>query len=153
LKVLIAYSSKHGFTKRCAELLAEKLQGSKVMSLDGSDKIDLESFDAVILGSSVYVGSVRKPVAKFCQENLGVLKTKRLGFFVCCGFEDKANEQMKSGIPQELLLIAKATGHFGYNFADIGKVDSFIAKMVKAPVGTTLVKGAEIDSFAEAMMG
>jgi len=63
-----------------------------------------------------------------------------LGFFVCCGLENKAEEQLKTVFPQELLARAVTTGYFGYA-VDYGKM-SFLDRIVMR-----LVSGQKENQF------
>ncbi|HWS58841.1 MAG TPA: flavodoxin domain-containing protein [Actinotalea sp.] len=58
MRVLVAVASRHGSTREIGEAIAEVLRGSGFV-VDLSDPDDVESladYDAVVLGSSVYVG-------------------------------------------------------------------------------------------------
>ena len=53
MSTLIAYASKYGFTKTCAENLAKKL-GDQVELCDlGGNQPDLKKYDKVIIGGSI----------------------------------------------------------------------------------------------------
>lgn len=83
MSTLIVYATKYGFTKTCAEILAKKL-GENVDIYDLSSNLpDLMKYDKVIIGGSIYAGKIRKPVMRFCSDNLNTLKGKKLGFYIC----------------------------------------------------------------------
>ncbi|MEJ2549409.1 MAG: flavodoxin domain-containing protein [Anaerolineales bacterium] len=69
--VLIAYASKYGATKEIAEKIGEVLRQSgltaEVQPADGIK--DVSSYQAVVLGSAVYVGKWRKQAVKFLNAN------------------------------------------------------------------------------------
>ena len=111
---LIVYASKYGFTKRCAEILAKKL-GENVDIYDlNSNLPDPMKYDKVMVGGSIYAGKIRKPVMRFCTDNLNTLKGKKLGLFICgMAKEDDAQKQLESSFPQELLAVCAAKGFFG----------------------------------------
>lgn len=75
---------------------------------------DLESFDTIVIGGSVYVGKIQAPIRSLCEQNIDVLSTKRLGLFICAANVEQAQTQLTQNFPQPLIEAAKATGYFGY---------------------------------------
>jgi menaquinone-dependent protoporphyrinogen oxidase len=69
--VLIAYASKYGATKEIAEKIGEVLlQSGLTAEVQPADGIkDVSSYQAVVLGSAVYVGKWRKQAVKFLNAN------------------------------------------------------------------------------------
>lgn len=82
--VLVAYASKHGATREIAECIAKTLteKGIDCTSLSAEQARDVATYDAVVAGSAVYIGKMRKEIRRFLQKNEQVLKTKRLWLFV-----------------------------------------------------------------------
>jgi menaquinone-dependent protoporphyrinogen oxidase len=118
MKTLIAYTSKYGCTEKCAKILSEKLPGeTDLINLEGERPVDLSAYDRIIIGGSIYMGRVQKPVTDFCNKNLDQLKGKKLGLFICCMSEGKdAEAQLNNAFPKELLDIAIAKDYFGGEF-------------------------------------
>lgn len=58
MKVLVAVASRHGSTREIGDAIAEVLRetGCDAVVADPDDVESVEPFDAVVLGSSVYVG-------------------------------------------------------------------------------------------------
>lgn len=114
MSTLIAYASKYGFTEKCAKALSSKLDGRvDVVNLD-IKRPNLEAYDTVIIGGSVYIGKIRKPVRRFCAQNLDRLSKKRLGLFICGLAEGAdADRQLQTVFPKELLAAAAAKESFG----------------------------------------
>lgn len=133
MSTLIAYATKYGFTKTCAEILAKKL-GEKVDICDLNRNLpDLMKYDKVIIGGSVYAGKIRKPVMQFCSDNINILKGKKLGLFICgMAKEDDAQKQLDSSFPKELLAAAAAKGFFGgeCNYDKMNFMEKFIMKKI-----------------------
>jgi len=131
MSTLIVYSSKYGFTKTCAEILAKKL-GENVDIYDlNSNLPDLMKYDKVIVGGSIYAGKIRKPVMRFCTDNLNTLKGKKLGLFICgMAKEDDEQKQLDSSFPQELLAVCAAKGFFGgeCNYEKMNFLEKFSVK-------------------------
>ena len=102
MKILIAYSSKHGTTKRCAEMLGKELSGSCQVSLCDVRAEDIPSpdgFDAVILGSSVRMARISKKIKKYMKINIEKLNAMPCAVFLCCGFPDEFDEYLRTELP------------------------------------------------------
>lgn len=58
MKVLVAVASRHGSTREIGEAIAEAMRqaGHEVVVADPDDVESVDAYDAVVLGSSVYVG-------------------------------------------------------------------------------------------------
>ena len=71
MKLLIAYTSKNGVAKRCAEMLEKTL--SKTANIDVVDLLvntpDPSEYDAVVLGGSIRFGSFNKKLKVFLKNN------------------------------------------------------------------------------------
>jgi menaquinone-dependent protoporphyrinogen oxidase len=67
--VLVTYASKYGATKEIAEKIGEVLRRAglqvDIFAVDGS--LDIAPYEAVILGSAVYVGKWQKEAVTFLQ--------------------------------------------------------------------------------------
>lgn len=133
MSTIIVYATKYGFTKTCAELLAKRL-GDKVDICDlSNNQPDLMKYDKVIVGGSIYAGKIRKPVMRFCLDNLKVLKEKKLGLFICGMAEgDAAQKQLESTFPKELLSVAACKESFGgeCNYDKMNFLERFIMKKI-----------------------
>ena len=70
MRVLIAYSSKHGTTAKCARILAEKLGSAEVDIKDiNCESVDSpDNYDVVVLGSSVRMGTISKNIKKYIKD-------------------------------------------------------------------------------------
>lgn len=133
MNTLIIYASKHGTTEKCASLLSKKLAGKvDLYDIKAGTQPDLDSYDKVIIGSSIYVGKINKDINTFCLMNLDRLKEKKLGLFICCMNRNNAEQQLNSAFPQDLLQSASAKASFGgeLNFSRMNFAERFITKMV-----------------------
>lgn len=133
MRTLIVYATKYGFTKTCADILARKL-GENVDIYDlNSNLPDLMKYDKVIIGGSIYAGKIRKPVMRFCSDNLDNLKGKKLGLFICgMAKEEDAQKQIDSSFPEDLLAVCVAKGFFGgeCNYEKMNFLEKFIMKKI-----------------------
>ena len=79
MKLLIAYTSKNGVAKKCAEMLGEELPNT--IKYDLVDLLEkppvLDDYDAVVLGGSIHMETLHKKLKKFMQL---ILKNKLMKF-------------------------------------------------------------------------
>ncbi len=77
-KVLVAYYSKSGNTKKMAEIMAEELKERNldvtVKSVEEVDIDTLPSYDGYIIGSPNYFGTMAYPVKKFFDDSVKFFK-------------------------------------------------------------------------------
>jgi menaquinone-dependent protoporphyrinogen oxidase len=68
-KVLVAYASKNGSTAEIAEAIAQRLRqaGPSVDCVEAGEVTSLESYDAVVLGSAVYIKHWRGTARRFLR--------------------------------------------------------------------------------------
>lgn len=133
MNTIIVYSSKYGCTADCAKLLKSRLSGTVELSnIDqtNSKTLLLENFDTIILGSSIYVGSISKKMRAFCNENIDMLNRKRVGIFICCAFSGQVSEYLSKNFPVTLLKSAVIIKDFGgeARMNKLKGIDKFIMK-------------------------
>ncbi len=156
MKILIAYGTKYGSVKKCAEILKENLEGSiDLYDLKKDKEIDLAKYDKVIIGGSIYMGKIQKEVKAFCEKNMSVLKDKRLGLYICCMREkEEAKEQLKNSFSESLLSHASAANYLGYSF-DLKKMNFLHRFTIKKVAGVTGSQSnfdkSKIEEFAKKM--
>jgi menaquinone-dependent protoporphyrinogen oxidase len=108
LKILVAYRTRYGCTRRYAELLAERLTGEvTVADLRRESRLSPAAFDLVLLGSPIYAGAVPAGVTRFCQRHRSELLRVQVGLFICCLYEgERARVQLDAAFPEWLSLHA-----------------------------------------------
>ena len=133
MKILIAYSSKSGTVRECAEALAKKLSTNEVTLADlDTDTPDITGFDIAIIGGYVRMGKVSKKMKKFVADNTAVLAETMHAFFLCCGLPESTDYYLEKTIPRELLNTSISNMCFGGDLR-IQKqkgLDKIIAKMI-----------------------
>ena len=104
MKILIAYSSKSGTTRECAEELAKKLypKTPTLADLDGGFP-DMTDYELVIIGGYVRMGKISKSAVRYIKENEAVLGETMHAFFICCGQPESTDYYFKKSIPAHLL--------------------------------------------------
>jgi menaquinone-dependent protoporphyrinogen oxidase len=134
MKTLIAYGTKYGCTEKCASMLARKIPGEvTVLNLKENANHNIGEYDNVIIGGSIYAGKIQGIVKNFCEGNLKTLLSKKVGLFICCGFEgEKAEKQLVESFPATLQAKAMAKGFFGSEMSleRMGFLDRMIVRKV-----------------------
>lgn len=114
MKILIVYSSKTGTTKRCAEILADKLNcDTDIVNIKKIKQYDIRGYDKIVIGSNVRMGQIDKQIKQFCVENHQILVEKRAGLFVCCGYPESADHVISTNFNKKLLQRSEAKSCFG----------------------------------------
>jgi menaquinone-dependent protoporphyrinogen oxidase len=82
-RVLVAYASKHGATLEIAEALAEELgnAGNEVDCLAADDVQGVAGYDAVVLGSAVYMKRWRRSARRLLSRETAALAERPLWVF------------------------------------------------------------------------
>lgn len=83
MKVLVAYASKHGSTKRIAEFMCEKLRvhGLDVDVSNVSQVYEPGRYDAFVVGSALYIGQWMKEAKQFVSNNRELLSKRPVWLF------------------------------------------------------------------------
>ncbi len=114
MKLLIAYATKTGTARDCAEMLGSHFEGHEVVLADLEGEMPpLSDFDAVVIGSHVRAGRIHKRAKQFAAECEGNLGEKPLGLYLCCCFGDAAEDYFKKNYSQSLLERSVANLFFG----------------------------------------
>ncbi len=130
MNTIIIFSSKYGCVEDCASILKDKLAGFvTLVDINKPDiKFELEKYDTIIIGSSIYVGAISKKLRTLCNEYIDLLSKKRVGIFLCCAFPEQATEYLSANFPSALLKNAATVKMFGGE-ARLDKM-SFIDKLI-----------------------
>lgn len=133
MNILIAYTTKSGVTRECAEQLGSLFSAHTVELVDLLQRSpDLAAYDLVAIGAPVRYGRMDKRAVQFVAQNEDILKTKKFGLFCCCGFPDAAENCFKRAYPKEILSASIANIAFGGEMdpARVRGFDRFVTKMV-----------------------
>lgn len=145
-KVLVAYGTKYGATaeiaKRIGRVLRDAGLGVEVKAADRAG--DPGSYDAVVLGSAVYIGQWRKEAAKFLDANQAALAQKPVWVFSSGPTGEGDVEELMGGwsFPGKLQPIADRIGprdmtifHGAADESKMGRLDRWMLGRVKAAIG------------------
>ena len=138
MKILIAYATKYGTTKECAELLAGQLKNHDVtlFSIGDGEMPDTDGFDVLVFGSNIRMTKINKSLSKYLAENKDTLATRRCAYFLCCGFTDCFEDYLYKNIPEELLDSAVAVSCFGGSLDKTRAkgIDRFVISAVRSNI-------------------
>ena len=146
IKVLVIYASKNGATAEIAEKIEQVLQaaGLRTDLLSVDNIIDLTRYNAVILGSAVYIGHWRKKAAAFLKVNEKILSKQPLWLFSSgpTGQGDPVELSEGWSFPKALQPIADRIRprdivlfHGNVNIKNLGFIGKWMMKKVEAPIG------------------
>ncbi|MCL2377015.1 MAG: flavodoxin domain-containing protein [Defluviitaleaceae bacterium] len=153
MKTLILYASKHGATKEIAGRIEKKMGDATLCDLKQGDIPPLADFDCIIIGSSLYAGSIRKEAKAFAAKNAAALGKKACGLFLS-GLAEEGNNYFATNFPKNLLDKVKTRGFLGGIF-DPKKANVFerfvIKTVMKQSVYIEKIDDTAIDQFVNEM--
>lgn len=135
MKTLIIYASKTGTVEKCVKRINDKLKSTAVVNIY-NDNEDISQYDLIIVGSPIRMGMIDKKIKSFLITNLKILETKKMAYFICCGFHENYKKYYEQNIPNHLLDSAIIYETFGGEL-DLQKqkgIDKFITKIVNKRV-------------------
>jgi menaquinone-dependent protoporphyrinogen oxidase len=146
VQVLVAYATKYGATAEIAEKIGQVLReaGLRTDVLPVDRVSDLTPYQAVVLGSAVYIGQWRKEAVKFLKANETVLAEKPVWLFSSgpTGEEDAVELAQGWRFPEKLQPIADrvrprdvAVFHGAVDGGKLNFIEKWMLKNVKAPIG------------------
>ena len=131
MNTLIIYASKTGTTEKCANQINRQLKNSKMVNILDQNE-DINRYDLIVIGTPIRMGMIDKKIKKFLISNIETLKSKKVAYFICCGFNENWKSYYDQNISKDLLNSAIIYDTFGGEM-DIQKqkgFDKFITKMV-----------------------
>ena len=83
MRVLVTAGSKHGATTEMARMIGEVLagEGADVDLAEPGEVGSVEEYDAVVIGSAVYMGRWQEPVREFVDRHADALATRQVWLF------------------------------------------------------------------------
>lgn len=143
-RTLIAYATKYGTTLAIAEEIKDVLKefGIECDLINVMETGSIDAYDAVIIGSPVYMGKMLIEARDFCQKYMPFLAGKWVAIFVdgisCCPPGEESKQALYAAIdeisdyvhPAEKIAFAGAL-----NPSVLSEADAQIADMVHPPVG------------------
>ena len=146
VRVLVAYATKYGATAEIAEKIGQVLREASLRAdVLSADRVgDLTSYQAIVLGSAVYIGQWRKEAVKFLKVNETVLAEKPVWLFSSGPTGEGDPVELVQGwrFPGKLQPIADrvqprdvAVFHGAVDAGKLNFIEKRMLKAVKAPSG------------------
>jgi menaquinone-dependent protoporphyrinogen oxidase len=120
-RVLVAYAGRYGSTAEVAEAVGQEFSqcGAAVDVCAVKDVTDIESYDAVIVGSAIYYGKWLSEAVKIVTNSEGVLSRMPVAYFLTCLELTEVSDGEGPGIPVYLDPLLRTPPRVA------GKLDSF----------------------------
>ena len=145
-QVLVAYASKHGATAEIAEKIGQVFcQADLQIDVLPVDQVkDLTPYQAVVLGSAIYIGQWRKDAARFLQTYETPLAQRQVWLFSSgpTGKRDPKKIQKDQRLPESLQPVADriqprdiAVFHGNLDMKKLNFIEKTMIKKVNAPFG------------------
>jgi menaquinone-dependent protoporphyrinogen oxidase len=139
--VLIAVASKHGATYGVGAEIARVIADSGIQSdlCRVSDVAALDGYDAVVLGSAVYMGHWMPEATAFIERQIVELSKRPVWLFSSGPIGDPPKGTIDGRLLDRLLVDTGARDHqlFAGSIdpADLGLKEKVVTKVVRAPSG------------------
>lgn len=139
--ILIAFATRHGATHEIAETLKETFvnRGLSAETKPVQDVRSLDGYDAVIIGSAVYMGRWMKAARSFVDEHRGDLAGKDVWLFSSGPVGEPADAADEPFGIDEVVSVAHAHAHRIFagkiDRSELGLAERAVIRMVKAPDG------------------
>ncbi|MEA4916648.1 flavodoxin domain-containing protein [Proteiniphilum sp.] len=138
---LIVFASNHGTVEKCARELFRRIEGKvDICNLNRRNYLpDLSGYEAIIVGGSIHNGKIQDEISSFCNDNLELLASKRLGLFINCLYSgEKAQQQLDDAFPDVLNRRAVVRDYFG------GEVDKLKLSFWERVVTSRMIREGEL---------
>ena len=154
MKTLILYATKHGAAAEIAGRIAAQIDGAVTHDLKQQPIPSIDDFDCIIVGSSIYAGTMRKEARNYLDENCAELSKKKLGLFISGMGVDGEDGVLKQSFSDELLQAVKAANVLGGIFDPVKAsfFERLIMRIVTKQSGyMSNINDERISKFVEAM--
>jgi menaquinone-dependent protoporphyrinogen oxidase len=115
MNVLVAYASRQGATRGIAERIAQRLgvAGHHVDLRAVTDRIDVSGYEAIVIGSAVYLGRWQKEALAFVLQNQSIIAARPAWIFSSgpLGSElldAKGRNKLEAAVPDDIPELAEA---------------------------------------------
>ncbi len=141
MKLLIAVSSKHGSTREIAGSIAATIRdcGIEVEVADAGAVESVEPYDAVVIGSALYMGRWMGPARTLVERSADALRTRPVWLFSSGPMGRDIVDPADSAEGLRLLELVGARDHRLFagkaDRDEFGLVERAVVRMVKSPYG------------------
>ncbi|KGP74132.1 flavodoxin domain-containing protein [Pontibacillus yanchengensis] len=156
MKTLILYATKYGSAEKVAHQLATKLTGDvQTISIMKDAPPPLTEFDTVILGGSIYMGTIQKQLSNYVNDHVEELLEKRVGLYICAGEQDPEvkSKELVDSFPKSLYehaIVKEVVGH-EYHFDKMNLVEKLMLRMKGIKKSCSALSDERIDHTAHMM--
>ena len=152
MNTLILYATKYGTTREIAQRISNNIDNFVMHDLKQGDIPNLGEFDCVIIGSSLYAGTIRKEAKTFLSQNTNDLQNKKIGLFLCGIDESNGKKYFDDNFPADILRVAQAKSFLGGIF-EPQKANVFERLIMKAvakqPGHVNTVNDEKVKQFSD----
>jgi menaquinone-dependent protoporphyrinogen oxidase len=142
MRILIAVASKHGSTREIADALGDEFRqaGVDAVAADVRDAPPVADYDAVVIGSALYMGRWLPAARRFVYDNLDALAARPVWLVSSGPLGDTARPAPgEAAHVTELLTASGARGHAVFagklDRDALGSGERLVTRLVKAPAG------------------
>jgi menaquinone-dependent protoporphyrinogen oxidase len=141
MNVLVAYASKHGSTAEIAEVIARVLTeaGCAVELRRASMVGSMEEFDAVVIGSSIYIGQWHADAMRFIDEHERALQGTEVWLFSSGPIGEDPLPKEEPPVTEQLMERTGANEHRSFagrlDRSSLGFGERLITTALRAPSG------------------
>lgn len=152
MKTLILYATKHGAAKEIAARIAARIPDSTVCDIKSNNLPPISQFDCIILGASLYAGTIQKEAKTFLTQNSDTLRGKRIGLYLSGMDASREKEFFEANFSSEILQAATVKSFLGGVFdpKKAGVMERLIMKAVaKQSAYTNTISDDKIEQFVK----
>jgi menaquinone-dependent protoporphyrinogen oxidase len=140
MNVLVCHASRHGATQELANVIAEEIRRTARVDVSPLDRVtDLSGYDAVVIGSAVYLGRWLRPATDFITRLSPELRGRPVWLFSSGPLGGKPDVVVDEARLAQLTALTGAREHRivggRLDRADLGLSERAIVRMVGAPDG------------------
>jgi menaquinone-dependent protoporphyrinogen oxidase len=141
MNALVASATQHGATREIADMIGATLatRGIETDIRDVEHVEDVAGYDAVVLGSAVYMGSWMKPARAFVERHAEELRARPTWLFSSGPIGDPPKDGREPVRVDDLVAATHARGHrlFGGRLerSRLGMFERAVAHVVRSPEG------------------
>ncbi len=144
-RYLIVYAGRTGTASGCAQQLRKKLISADAVNAARRrelKKLRLGDYQAVVLGCSVHMDRLHPAFRRFLRRHCGELSGKKLGFFLCCAFPERARQLLEEQLERTPAPKPVAVEWLGGDISPkrLSPLGRLLAAMVR--------RGGEVDELA-----
>lgn len=153
MKILIAYGTKYGTTRKAAEEISKRLPGEvDLVDLKEDNEPDVCTYDAILIGASVYGGNIQSEVRSFFDKQKHNLIVRPYGLFIAAGNNLEVERNYRVYVGKTIYDHAKIREYIGYSY-DFSKMNFFektiIKKVAKVKENTEKLEEKGLNNIVE----